>query len=593
MMQGLLYLLIAIALNAAIARAESPPGRPDLSSTDSIATCKLQTLRAEPEPRYEQPAVLYMIRRPAEDPLANYERTPLGDWQMPADADRDDPWLRLLLIGPKRPVVIDLAVFIDGKSFRDKREAWIDDVLTAAKREAPQRRADTPSGNNEPAETGTNPADAASVGDASRASPESERESPPRPGGPTDDGKDEQPDSEAEKKLSSVAAQARQAPTMRDRLIHYLATNGDMVDREEIHWLIAEWGAGPAVVVLSPSLSWQRASLSPLLTYLDRDVDGGLSASEIAQAESLMKRADVDGNDVLEVSELRRVTNHPPAPPKAAGHSLIVPLDANTDWDGLAANLTRIYAGQSDTASPPSSASIKERIAQGDASLDGTQLQQLCEEPADATLRVDFGAANGDSEQAHAVSILSVAPHLAATSESVSATKDVISVDIAGDFVEFSAAQAPIANKSDAGASQLAIGAVIDGNPLERLLDRDQDGRFTRRERQELGGLLAALDRNEDGQVASDEIPAPIRLAVTLGPRVHELLATPTGSARVISPREAAPAPPDWFASMDKNRDRDLSRGEFLGTSEQFRQFDTDGDGLLSVAEALKLDAGQ
>jgi hypothetical protein len=30
-----------------------------------------------------------------------------------------------------------------------------------------------------------------------------------------------------------------------------------------------------------------------------------------------------------------------------------------------------------------------------------------------------------------------------------------------------------------------------------------------------------------------------------------------------------------------------------LGTTEQFRQFDTDGDGLLSVAEALKLSPGQ
>jgi hypothetical protein len=44
---------------------------------------------------------------------------------------------------------------------------------------------------------------------------------------------------------------------------------------------------------------------------------------------------------------------------------------------------------------------------------------------------------------------------------------------------------------------------------------------------------------------------------------------------------------------MDKNSDRDLSRNEFLGTTEQFRQFDTDADGLLSVAEAVKLSGGQ
>jgi hypothetical protein len=104
---------------------------------------------------------------------------------------------------------------------------------------------------------------------------------------------------------------------------------------------------------------------------------------------------------------------------------------------------------------------------------------------------------------------------------------------------------------------------------------------------------MTQLDRNADESVSSDEIPTPIRLAVTLGPHVHELLATPTGSVRTVAPRDATAPPPDWFVSMDKNHDRDLSRGEFLGTTEQFRQFDADGDGLLSVMEATKLNNGR
>jgi hypothetical protein len=44
---------------------------------------------------------------------------------------------------------------------------------------------------------------------------------------------------------------------------------------------------------------------------------------------------------------------------------------------------------------------------------------------------------------------------------------------------------------------------------------------------------------------------------------------------------------------MDKNGDGDLSRGEFLGTTEQFKQLDTNSDGLLSIAEALKLKTGK
>ena len=42
---------------------------------------------------------------------------------------------------------------------------------------------------------------------------------------------------------------------------------------------------------------------------------------------------------------------------------------------------------------------------------------------------------------------------------------------------------------------------------------------------------------------------------------------------------------------MDRNRDGDVSRKEFLGTDEQFRQIDVDGDGLISVEEADRYDA--
>jgi hypothetical protein len=381
---------------------------------------------------------------------------------------------------------------------------------------------------------------------------------------------------------------------MRVRMMNYLATTGE-VRRDEVHWLLAEWGAGPAVVVLGPGMSWQRAGLAPLLAYLDQDADGELSMNEISQAESLAKRADADGNEVVDISELRRQSDRPATTTGSTGHSLVVMLDGNTDWELLAANLTRVYGSSAEVSTEGSSQqSIQHRIARGDSTIAGADLEELCSVPADVTLRIDFSTAKAEENQANPVSLLAVAPELAVDGEAAAvATSEVISVAAAGDFVEICAAQGGVVENQEASASQLAIGAVIDGNSLERLVDRDQDGRFTHRERQELSGLLGALDRNQDGQVAGHEIPVPIRLAVTLGPQVHQLLRAPTGSARVITPREAAAAPPDWFVSMDKNGDRDLARGEFLGTTEQFRQFDTDGDGLLSVAEALKLNGTQ
>jgi hypothetical protein len=345
------------------------------------------------------------------------------------------------------------------------------------------------------------------------------------------------------------------------------------VDRVEIRWLIAEWGSGPPVLLLGPSLSWQRAGMAPLLAYLDREQDGGLSATEIATAADSLRRADIDANDVLDPNEIRRAADQPAATPVDTDHSLLVELDAETDWEAVAATMGRVYGenGASVTA-------------------DAEHARELLDKPADVTLRVDFGTTD---EQTSGVSVVAVSSEFGDTGKVVTATKDVVTLDLGADYIEFSAAQGKAGDKADVGGTQVAIGAAIDGNPLLRLLDRDNDQRLTTRERQELAGLLSALDHDGDGAVGAGEMPMPIRLAVTLGPHVHQLLSTPVGAARAIAPRGSAPAAPAWFASMDKNHDGDLSRGEFLGTSEQFRQIDADGDALVSVAEALKLNAGQ
>jgi hypothetical protein len=43
---------------------------------------------------------------------------------------------------------------------------------------------------------------------------------------------------------------------------------------------------------------------------------------------------------------------------------------------------------------------------------------------------------------------------------------------------------------------------------------------------------------------------------------------------------------------MDRNGDGDLSPHEFLGSEEDFRLLDADGDGFISAAEARRYEAG-
>jgi hypothetical protein len=554
-------LLTVIVLSGASAYAAPPEGRPDLKIAKPIVACKLQTLAAKrQQPKMPVNAIIY-TGRPVEDPLSNYERTSLGDWPMLAAAERSDPWLRLVLLSRKRPVVIDLAVLIDGKSFRDKRDSWIDELVSTkpAEHKPPAKEATKALGNKKPELAGTkSPVKATETAAAKEDAAKKDTKKAKPDMGPT------------------TEAQSRLVPTMRDRLADYLTTNKSRIDREELRWLIAAWGAGPGVILLDPSLSWQRSELSPLETYLDRNGDGVFSPEEIAQAEANLKRADVDSNDVVDINEIRRTIDRPPFAPVVGGYPLIVALDANTDLHRLKMTMAKVY-GSPSADSPETKVSLP-------------TVASLQSRPADITLAVNLSTSDKD---ANGVSVLSLGPELAKSTSAASATANVVTVNLDGDYVELSAAQGAAAEETDSAATQIAIGAALDGNPLLRLLDHDSDGRLTRRERQELGGLFASLDRNSDGAVSASEVPVPIRFAVTLGPHVHELLAAPIAAARATTPRTAAPAAPNWFTSMDKNGDGDLSRGEFLGTTEQFKQLDVNGDGLLSVAEALKLKTGK
>lgn len=544
----------AIALGLARAGVYADGETPPISAPVKVATNRTASPPQSPTTG---------AARPRPEPSTAAAKLPQYQWDheglAPAKSKPTDASVRLLLMLPTEPALIEADIQIDGEPFRQARHKRVQAILDSLTQPAAEK--------NDPATSAQelSEADQRVVAEAVEAASKDAQPTPPKHAA------EKEVDAEADPKPAQPPY-ARPANAA-EHVQRYVQATGAPPSAEEIHWLLALWVDGPILLKLKDHFQHFRAHQRPVFTLLDRDRDNVLSPDEIAAAVEAIKECDLNRNDVVEYTEIAEV---------AAG------IEHSQREIPAPKTLLYLLAESSSTPIRLRSDAINEASTQenkparfdenGDGVLDAQEQQRLLQAEPDLRLKLEFHSADAGKSR---LTLLSIKKDLGPTKASPGGDGQSIDVWIGDILVTLSAVQ-------DQPSDQLAIGAVVDGYPLLPALDPNEDGKLTVRELRQVVERLRSFDRDQDGRVAASEARSPVRVCLGLGPMVHRELA----DLRTVHSKSSAPADagPSWFVRMDRNQDNDLTRGEFPGTDEQFRALDADGDRLISAQEARDFD---
>lgn len=136
--------------------------------------------------------------------------------------------------------------------------------------------------------------------------------------------------------------------------------------------------------------------------------------------------------------------------------------------------------------------------------------------------------------------------------------------------------------------NQVVMTVANDGKSLFEILDTDLDRRLSPRELQNSIQRVKDYDGNRDQALDHSELKGHFKITFELGkPELFKFV--PRTDAMSMQQNMMIPRTvngPRWFQRMDRNRDGDLSRREFLFDPALFDQYDTNQDQLISPAEA-------
>ena len=529
---------------------------------------------------------------PEATPAARMPQYQLHHQDVGDPGDPNSPQLRFVLALPEQPLLIEASIFIDGHPFRQARENRVQEImryiadpeafkakaalsLAEAQVEAAAKIAPGLVESITQLVVGNTPVEQS-------AGPEPEVSPVPPESPSSDEVKPELATPEASETPATAAAPAEPAvpvvpkysapATIYERIDRYTQSVGAPPSVDEVRWLLTNWVDGPQLLFLNDNFQRFRADQQPVYNILDRDRDGIVSVEELSQSVASFRECDLNRDDIVEATELAQAAVDPrDQSTSSSTGKLVFQLP---DEASAAAFLRRLAARYAAADAP--SPTVARFDVDGNGVLSSEELTLLHERPADIHLRLELSTSQPDASR---LVIESFGDEFVSLKDSAKLNPSSMTLSFPTFNLEFLAAQGT-------NSDQISIGAVNDGYAMLQEIDPNTDGRFSIRELRQVPERLAAFDRNSDGQITSDETHPTIRVCIGLGPTAHQPLAllrevnAPTATTQVSGP--------EWFTEMDKNKDYDLTRQEFPGTDEQFKQLDADSDELISAVEANK-----
>ena len=293
-----------------------------------------------------------------------------------------------------------------------------------------------------------------------------------------------------------------------------------------------------------------------------------LSQKELGLTATEFSRFDGDGDGQLDFDELRQFLTSPDA---------TVTVSVNVEsTDPLSAKSVREEIQEKLKTTPDGSANIN----LGTTQLSVVRGASYDVGTAETFLKPQFMAADADANGYLEKSEAERAFLYGATFENLDADKNgkvFLNELIAYFQVRF-----------DAARSRTVLSINEQGRTLFEILDTDRDRRLSFRELQAAADKLSLWDKDGDGLLSESEVPLQYRLTIARGnlPALGGNLLIDAGMVQAGTPAERTSGPL-WFRKMDKNRDGEVSRREFLGETATFEQLDRNHDGFIDLTEAV------